>query len=128
MAKKQPKQSPDNELATFLQYHLDRRGMTAGALADKCGIARSTISRLLRGKGNRGNKYNASLETLEAMARALQLNVQETDDLFCAAYPQFRIWRIANQKNLTMDETDDLLEDNKLPTLSTAMPLKEKSR
>ena len=46
--------------------------------------------------------------------------------MFCAAYPQFRIWRIANQKNLNMDETDDLLEKNKLPTLSRAMPLNEK--
>ena len=106
-----------------MQYHLSLYGITAGALADKCGIARSTVSRLLKGKGNRGNNYSPSMDTLEAMSRALKLTAQETDDLFCTAYPKLRIWRIANQKNLDMDETDDLLAENGCPTLSRVQPL-----
>ena len=99
--------------------------MRPSALADACGIARSTISRLLKGTGNQGNKYNPSLDTLEAMSRALRLSVHETDALFLAAYPKFRFWRIANQKNLDLDNTEALLYENDCPTLSRVEPCED---
>ena len=124
MSVKAPKQSPNknNSLPALLQYHLNRKGIKPSALADKCGIARSTISRLLKGIGNNGNKYNPSLDTLEAMSRVLRLTERETDDLFLAAYPKFRVWRIANQRNLDFDNTEDLLDEHGCPTLSRVQP------
>ena len=60
--------------------------------------------------------------TLEAMSRVLRLTEQETDDLFLAAYPKFRVWRIANQRNLDFDNTEDLLDEHGCPTLSRVQP------
>ena len=53
-----------------------------------------------------------------AMTRVLRLNVQESQELFYAAYPQFPVWEEAIQKKLDLYETEALLEDRGCPLLS----------
>ena len=118
MAQNLPEQSPNKTLSELLKAHLRRRGWTAGKLANECGIAKSTVSRIINGKGTRGKPHCPTLESIMAMTRVLRLNAKESQELFYAAYPQFLVWEEAIQKKLDLYETEALLEDRGCPLLS----------
>ena len=118
MAQKLPEQSPNITLSELLKAHLRKRGWTAGKLANKCGIAKSTVSRIINGKGTRGNPHCPTLESIMARTRVLGLNAKESQQLFYAAYPQFPVWEEAIQKKLDLYETEALWEDRGCPLLS----------
>lgn len=118
MAQKLPEQSPNITLSELLNAHLRRRGWTAGKLATECGIAKSTVSRIINGKGTRGKPHQPTLESIMAMTRVLRLDAKESQELFYAAYPQFPVWEEAIQKKLDLYETEALLDDRGCPLLS----------
>ena len=113
-----PEQSPNKKLTALLQSHLKQKKMTPAMLAKDCGVAKSTISRLLKGVGRNGKVYRPTLSTLEAITRVLRLSEMESEELFMVAYPEFHIWKAANAKNLTLVDTNIALSKAKYPTLS----------
>lgn len=118
MVSMQLKQSPNKTFSELLYFHLDKRGWTPGRLASNCGINRSTLSRILNGKGNNGNPYSPTPESVMIMTRAMRLSEQESKELFYAAFPQWRMWEEAIQHNYDLIETDMKLEEANLPLLS----------
>ena len=60
--------------------------MTPAMLAQNCGVAKSTISRLLKGVGRNGKVYRPTLSTLEAITR---VNLVEHCFLFACRKEQF---------------------------------------
>ena len=92
--------------------------MTPAMLAKECEVAKSTISRLLKGVGRNGKVYRPTLSTLEAITRVLRLNETESEELFMVAYPEFYIWKTANTRNLTLIDTNIMLAKAKCPTLN----------
>ena len=86
--------------------------MKAAALANKCGVDKSTITRILKGK------QHPDPDTIMAINRTFRLNEKESMELFYAAYPEWNIWLHAMKNNLTLDELDDMLYKAGLPTLS----------
>ena len=92
--------------------------MTPAMLAQKCGVAKSTIGRLLKGVGRNGKVYRPTLSTLEAITRVLRLSEMESEELFMVAYPEFHIWKSANAKNLTLIDTNIELAKAKCPALN----------
>ena len=61
--------------------------------------------------------YRPQFHAIATLALALQLNEEETLQLFDAAYPGFLVWRecIRNGKNL--QETNEILYEEGFPTL-----------
>lgn len=113
-----PEQSPNKNLTALLQSHLKQKKMTPAMLAEDCGVAKSTISRLLKGVGRNGKVYRPTLSTLEAITRVLRLSEMESEELFMVAYPEFHIWKTANAKNLTLIDTNIELAKAKCPALN----------
>lgn len=65
-------------LGTMVKEARQRKGWTQGELAARCGVTQSYISQI-----ERGEKYNVPLETLQALAAALDLSL----DMLAGAVP-----------------------------------------
>ena len=87
MGKNQPKQSPNTKLSLLLQRHLRDKGISSSKLATECSLEPSTISRIINGYGNNGNPYCPTMETIMLITRVLELNEEESRELFFAAFP-----------------------------------------
>ena len=59
------------QVGSFIRFHRERAGLSQAELGDKVGKALETIGRIERGK------ISPSLDTLEAIATALDVEVRE---------------------------------------------------
>ena len=118
MAQKQPEQRPENKtFSELVCYHLDRLGWNYADLSGESHISKTTICRIVSNLDHRGNTYRTSIEVVTAFAIAFQLNDEEANELFHAAFPQFLFWKEARDKHYSIEETNDLLYDRGLPVL-----------
>ena len=118
MAQKQPEQRPENKtLSELVCKYLDRYRWSYAELARKSYLSKTTIHRIITNKDHRGNTYRTSLEVVAALVIAFQLNDEEANELFHAAFPQFRIWKEARDKHYSIEETNDLLYAKGFPVL-----------
>ena len=118
MAQKLPEQSPENKtLSELVNKYLDRYGWNFAELARKSYLSKTTIHRIITNKDHRGNTYRTSVEAVAALVIAFQLNDEEANELFHAAFPQFQVWKVARDKHYSIEETNDLLYDRGLPVL-----------
>ena len=118
MAQKQPEQSPENKrLSELVCKYLDRYGWSYAELARKSYLSKTTIHRIITNKDHRGNTYRTSVEAVAALVIAFQLNDEEANELFHAAFPQFWVWKEARDKHYSIEETNDLLFERGFPVL-----------
>ena len=118
MAQKRPEQSPENKtLSELVNKYLDRYGWNFAELARKSHLSKTTIHRIIKNKDHRGNTYRTSVEAVAALVIAFQLNDEEANELFHAAFPQFWVWKEAKDKHYSIEETNDLLYDRGFPVL-----------
>ena len=118
MAQKQPEQSPENKtLSELVCKYLDRYGWSYAELARKSYLSKTTIHRIITNKDHRGNTYRTSVEAVAALVIAFQLNDEEANELFHAAFPQFWVWKEARDKHYSIVETNDLLFERGFPVL-----------
>ena len=118
MAQKQPEQRPENKtLSELVCKYLDRYGWSYAELARKSYLSKTTIHRIITNKDHRGNTYRTSVEAVAALVIAFQLNDEEANELFHAAFPQFWVWKEAKDKHYSIEETNNLLYDRDLPVL-----------
>ena len=119
MAQKRPEQSPENKtFSELVCYHLDRLGWNYADLSEESHISKTTICRIVSNLDHRGNAYRTSIEVVAAFAIAFQLNDEEANELFHAAFPQFRVWKEARDKHLSVLDTNILLSAKGLPLLT----------
>ena len=118
MGKNQPKQSPNTKLSLLLQRHLKDKGISSSKLATECSLEPSTISRIINGYGNNGNPYTPTMETIMLITRVLELNEEESRELFFAAFPHFPLWMTAIHDNLNLDKTYELMDEHGYSTLT----------
>ena len=118
MAQKRPKQSPENKtFGELVCKYRDMLGWSDAELARKSYLSKTTIHRIIKNKDHRGNIYRTSVEAVAALVIAFQLNDEEANELFHAAFPQFVVWKEARDKHYSIEETNDLLYDRGLPVL-----------
>ena len=118
MAQKQPEQRPENKtLSELVCKYLDRYGWSYAELARKSYLLKTTIHRIITNKDHRGNTYRTSVEAVAALVIAFQLNDEEANELFHAAFPQFWVWKEARDKHYSIEETNDLLFERGFPVL-----------
>ena len=118
MGKNQPKQSPNTKLSLLLQRHLRDKGISSSKLATECSLEPSTISRIINGYGNNGNPYCPTMETIMLITRVLELNEEESRELFFAAFPYLPLWITAIHDNLNLDKTYELMDEHGYSTLT----------
>ena len=118
MAQKRPEQSPENKrFSELVCKYLDRYGWSYAELARKSYLSKTTIHRIITNKDHRGNTYRTSVEAVAALVIAFQLNDEESNELFHAAFPQFWVWKEARDKHYSIEETNDLLFERGFPVL-----------
>ena len=118
MAQKWPEQSPENKrFSELVCKYLDRYGWSYAELARKSYLSKTTIHRIITNKDHRGNTYRTSVEAVAALVIAFQLNDEEANELFHAAFPQFWVWKEARDKHYSIEETNDLLFERGFPVL-----------
>ena len=118
MAQKQPEQRPENKrFSELVCKYWDMLGWSDAELARKSYLSKTTIHRIIKNKDHRGNTYRTSVEAVAALVIAFQLNDEEANELFHAAFPQFQVWKVARDKHYSIEETNDLLYDRGFPVL-----------
>ena len=115
-----PKRSPDHKeaLGGLVNRHLAERGWSPARLAEESGLSKATISRITKyRRKNEDKAYRPQVNAIQTLALALQLNEEETLELFDAAYPGFLVWRECIRKGVDLDEANEILYEKGLPTL-----------
>ena len=118
MAQKRPEQRPENKrFSELVCKYRDMLGWSDAELARKSYLSKTTIHRIVKNNDHRGNTYRTSVEAVAALVIAFQLNDEEANELFHAAFPQFLVWKEARDKHYSIEDTNDLLYDRGLPVL-----------
>lgn len=120
MANQKPKRSSDHKetLGVLVNRHLAERGWSPARLAEESGLSKATISRITKyRRKNEDKAYRPQVNAIQTLALALQLNEEETLELFDAAYPGFLVWRECIRKGVDLDEANEILYEKGLPTL-----------
>jgi transcriptional regulator with XRE-family HTH domain len=120
LAYQKPKQSPDHKdaLGVLVNRYLAERGWSPARLAEESGLSKATISRITKYRTKNEEKaYRPQVNAIQTLALALQLNEEETLELFDAAYPGFLVWRECIRKGVDLDEANEILYEKGLPTL-----------
>ena len=114
MVYQKPKRGPDHRetLAALVNRHLAERGWSPARLVAESGLSKATISRIT----NYRKAYRPQVNAIQTLALALQLNEEETLALFDAAYPGFLVWRECIRKGIDLDEANEILYEEGLPT------------
>ena len=116
-----PKQNPDYrvELAELINGYLAEREWSPARLAKMSGQSKATISRITSYDTERNPYYRPELRTIQAIAQALELTLEQRRELFYTAFPEFYVWDEAAEHGYTVDETNDLLHGRGLPLLTS---------
>ena len=116
-----PKQNPDYrvELAKLINGYLADREWSPARLAKMSGQSKATISRITSYDTERNPYYRPELRTIQAIAQALELTLEQRRELFYTAFPEFYVWDEAAEHGYTVDETNDLLHGRGLPLLTS---------
>ena len=120
MAYQKPKQSSDHKetLGVLVNRYLAERGWSPARLAAESGLSKATISRMTKYRTKEEDGiYRPQVNAIQTIALALQLNKEECEALFDAAYPGWLIWKEAVQEQLTPSQANEILYEKGLPTL-----------
>ena len=120
MAVQTPKQGPDYrlELSKLVNGYLAVLEWSPARLAKMSGQSNATISRITSYDTERNPYYRPELRTIQAIALALKLTLEQRRELFYTAFPEFYVWDEAAERGYTVDETNDLLYGRGLPLLT----------
>ena len=121
MAVQTPKQGPDYRLELFklVNGYLAVLEWSPARLAKRSGQSKATISRITSDDTERNPYYRPELRTIQAIAQALELTLEQRRELFYTAFPEFYVWDEAAEHGYTVDETNDLLHGRGLPLLTS---------
>lgn len=121
MDKRNPEQSPNNNdsntFGNLLYKYLKAQKMTQQELADKTGLSRKTIHRMINNTDNRGRPYRTTEKALAEICLALRLGPERSEKLRDAAFPDRKIWWECIANNETMDEANAKLAEANLPLI-----------
>ena len=118
-----PEQSPNDFKAfgTILKRYLKERKMTQQMLADRIGLSRTTIGRMITNKDNRGNTYHTSEEAVVLICLALDLGLERSKELYYAAFPERKIWWECIANRNTIEDAAEKLNEAHLPMLGNSI-------
>ena len=121
MAVQTPKQGPDYrlELSKLVNGYLAVLEWSPARLAKMSGQSKATITRITSYDTERNPYYRPELRTIQAIAQALELTLEQRRELFYTAFPEFYVWDEAAEHGYTVDETNDLLHGRGLPLLTS---------
>ena len=121
MDKRNPEQSPNNNdsntFGNLLYEYLKAQKMTQQELANKTGLSRKTISRMITNTDNRGRPYHTTEKALAEICLALRLGEDRAMELYNAAFPEKKIWWDCIIKRETICDANAKLAKANLPLL-----------
>ena len=121
MDKRNPEQSPNNNdsniFGNLLYEYLKAQKMTQQELADKTGLSRKTIHRMINNTDNRGGPYRTTEKALAEICLALRLGKDRAMELYNAAFPEKKIWWDCIIKRETIYDANAKLAKANLPLL-----------
>lgn len=120
MARKRPERSPENILRFnfLLKGYLDAKGHSDAWLAQKTGLSKTTISRMVHNRDHRGRYYYPKEKSLIAVLLALGLTEEQRWEMYYLVFPERAIYNEAMKNGYTVYQTNYLLEQQGLPTLT----------
>ena len=114
-------QNSRERLCSKVNNYMLERNIGITGLARESGQSRSTINRMVSFKdAKEAPSYRHSHKTIMAVALALHLNLEQTQELFEIAFPEQVVWREATEKGWSIEELDDRLDALNLPTIVNA--------
>jgi transcriptional regulator with XRE-family HTH domain len=121
--KRHPKQNTNNSktFGTLLKGYLKDRHMTQQMLADRTGLSRTTIGRMITNKDNRGGTYHTSEEAVVLICLALDLGLDQSKELYFAAFPERQIWWECIANRNTIEDAAEKLLEAQLPMIGNSV-------
>ena len=123
MARKQPKQSPgykyneQSALAKLINERLNQLNMTQKELAVAANMPEARLSRIMRGKKEKGNSVAVTEQDLAQIALGLEMGKAGWDKLRYAAWPELTYIDEAFRLGENVTDLNSRLLDNGLPPL-----------
>jgi len=98
---------------------MKEKGMTQEKLAERSGLDTQTISRIRNNRNSRGTgEYIATEPVIMALGVGFGLSSTEwKEQLLYAAFPERNHWDSFLDNHLDIDQINDILDENGLPTL-----------
>ena len=93
MARKRPKQSPDflkldsESFSVFLQGLLTEKGWSQKKLAERAGLSRTMISRIVNNRNSRNGNFDLDIDMILKLSIGLEMGEKGLLLLLRAAYP-----------------------------------------
>ena len=115
-----PNQNKYKEIKTFsgaVNQYLKQKKMTQADLISKSRLPRTTISRICRDSNDKGSCYQPTDRVVMSVCVALELNQEETKEMFCLAFPYLPYWDEIIIQKMNLDQANDYLYDQGLPLL-----------
>ena len=118
-----PKQNTNNSkpFGTLLKGYLKDRHMTQQMLADRTGLSRTTIGRMITNKDNRGGNYHTSEEAVVLICLALDLGLERSKELYFSAFPERQIWWECIANRNTIEDAAEKLLEARLPMIGNSV-------
>ena len=93
MAKNRPKQSPDfikadsHAFSEFLQELLAKKGWTQKKLAERAGLSKTMVSRIVNNRNSRNGNFDLDIDVILKLSIGLEMGEKGLLLLLRAAYP-----------------------------------------
>ncbi len=101
----------------IVRHHLQKKGWKAAYLAQKSNLSKTTISRILRDRNDKGSSYLPTDSVVMSISLAFGLNRNEWEELTLAAFPERIIWLDALDHHDSVANTNVRLYEQGLPLL-----------
>ena len=96
---------------------MKEKEMTQSELVTASGLSKTTISRIVRNRNDKGSSYQPTPPVIMAIAIGLKLTSQEYEELTYAAYPELSYMKEFLDKRFTIHDANIILEENGFPLL-----------
>lgn len=121
MAKRLPNSPQPNQecrtLSELVNQCLKENGETQADLVKKSSLSKTTVSRICRDSDDRGSTYRTTPAVVMALCIGLGKTGEAAQELFYAAFPEWRVWNKILKERLKIDDANMLLYEQGLPLL-----------
>ena len=98
---------------------MEAEGMTQAELVRESQLVKSIVNKIINDQGTKGGEHSPSIKTICSLAVGLKLDSDAGKNLICSVYPHLDYIDEFLDEGFTIDEANEYLYDNDLPTLGS---------